>query len=140
MKTNLARILAVSGQSGLYLYLAQARNGVVAENIADKKRTVFDIHSRITSLADIAIYTDTEELKLSEVFKAIEKALDGAAAPDSKAPEAEIRALFDKAVPSYDGERFHLSHMRKVVLWYSLLAQYASLDFEEEEDAEGEEN
>ena len=45
MKTDLARILSVSGQHGLFQYIAQARGGVIAENLADKKRTVFDSHA-----------------------------------------------------------------------------------------------
>ena len=57
MKTDLARILSVSGHHGLYLYLAQARTGAIAEALSDKKRTCFDIKTRITTLADIAIYT-----------------------------------------------------------------------------------
>ena len=68
MKTDLARILSVSGQHGLYLYLAQARNGAIAESLSDKKRTCFDIKTRLTTLADIAIYTSEGELKLKEVF------------------------------------------------------------------------
>lgn len=134
MKTDLAKILAVAGHHGLYLYVAQARNGAIAESLEDKKRTVLDIRSRITSLADIAIYTDTEELKLAEVFKALEKVLEGKEAPSAKAPEAELVDLFQKAVPSYDSDRFHVSHMRKVVAWYNELLKYASLDFEEAEE------
>lgn len=133
MKTDLARILAVSGQHGLFRYIAQARNGVIAESLENGKRTVFDAHSRITTLADIAIYTNEEELKLAEVFTALQKALDGQAAPSAKASEAELVALFDKAVPNYDADRFHVSHMRKVVGWYSELEQFASLDFETED-------
>ena len=78
MKTDLRRILSVSGQHGLYRYLAQARNGAVAENLADKKRTVFTGSSRITTLADIAIYTSEGEMKLSDVFLAIKAALGDA--------------------------------------------------------------
>ena len=62
----------------------------------------------------------------------------GAPVPSSKAPEAEIKALFDKAVPGYDAERFYLSHMRKIVDWYTELVQFASLDFTEEEEPAGE--
>ena len=58
MKTDLAKILAVSGRHGLYRFVAQARNGVIAESLETGLRTVFDAHSRITTLADIAIYTD----------------------------------------------------------------------------------
>lgn len=134
MKTDLAKILSVSGQRGLYLYIAQARGGIIAEALSDKKRTVFDAHSRITTLADIAIYTDKEEMKLSEVFLAVDKALAGAEAPSVKAADAEIKAIFDKAVPNYDSDRFYLSHMRKIIGWYTELKTYASLDFEVEEE------
>ncbi len=137
MKTDLSRILAVTGQHGLFRYVAQARNGVIAESLETGRRTVFDAHSRITTLADIAIYTNEEELKLAEVFTALQKTLDGQAAPSAKAAETELVALFDKAVPNYDADRFHVSHMRKVVGWYSELEQFASLDFETED---GEQN
>ena len=68
MKTDLTRILAISGQSGLFLYVSQARNGAIVEALADKKRTSVGVTSKITSLADISIYTDDEEVKLQDVF------------------------------------------------------------------------
>ena len=68
MKTDLSRILAISGQSGLYLYISQARNGAVVEALSDKKRSSVGMTSKITSLADISIYTDDEEVKLQQVF------------------------------------------------------------------------
>ena len=138
MKTDLAKILSVSGQHGLFSYLAQARAGVIAELLESKKRVTFPASSRITSLEDIAIYTAEGEKKLSEVFTAMAACLDGKAAPSSKAPEAEIKALFEKAVPDYDGERFYLSHMKKVVDWYNELLQYASLEFMSDEDRKAE--
>ena len=55
MKTDLSKILAISGQSGLYLYISHARNGAVVESLADKKRTSVSVTSKITSLADISI-------------------------------------------------------------------------------------
>lgn len=138
MKTDLARILTVTGQHGLYLFIAQARNGAIAESLADKKRTVFSTNSRISTLEDIAIYTNEEELKLSEVFTKLSETLEGKEAPDPKAPEAELKALFEKAVPNYDADRFYVSHMRKVVDWYNQLLKYASLDFMTDEDRKAE--
>lgn len=139
MKTDLRRILSVSGQHGLYRYLAQARNGAVAENLADKKRTVFTGSSRITTLADIAIYTSEGEMKLSDVFLAIKAALGDAEALSAKASDKEVLDFFAKAIPDYDADRFYLSHMRKVLDWYSQIVKYASLDFvsddEESEEA-----
>ena len=140
MKTDLARILSVSGQRGLFLYLAQARNGAIAESLSDKKRTCFDIKTRLTTLADIAIYTSEGELKLKEVFLKLKDVLGDADAPSPKASSEELKALFAKAVPDYDADRFYVSHMKKVVEWYNELKNYASLDFAEENETLPEEN
>ena len=140
MKTDLARILSVSGHHGLYRYLAQARNGAVAEGLADKKRTVFSGSSRITTLADIAIYTSEGEMKLADVFLAIKAALGEEQAPSSKASDAEVLDFFAKAIPDYDADRFYLSHMRKVLDWYDQLVKYASLYFVNEDEQKAEEN
>ena len=142
MKTDLSKILAVSGQSGLFLYIAQTRTGAVVESIADKKRTSVSITSKITSMADISIYTDDEEVKLQQVFENMKEVLGDADAPSAKSKPEELKALFEKALPDYDRERFYVSHMKKVVEWYNALKKYASLDFvdleAEEETAEQE--
>ena len=141
MKTDLSKILAISGQSGLYLYISQARNGAIVEFLSDKKRTSVGMTSKITSLADISIYTDDEEVKLQEVFVSMKEVLGDADAPSSKSSADELKALFEKALPAYDRDRFYVSHMKKVVDWYNNLKKYASLDFvnleeESEESAE----
>ncbi len=141
MKTDLTKILSISGQPGLYLYIAQARSGAIVESLSDKKRSCFGLTSKMTTLADISIYTTEGEMKLSEVFLKLKDVLGGAEAPASKASSDELKALFAKAVPDYDGERFYVSHMKKVVDWYNCLLKYASLDFvtPEEETSESEE-
>ena len=129
MKTDLSKILAVSGQSGLFLYISQARNGAIVEALADKKRTSVSMTSKLTSLADISIYTDDEEVKLQQVFLNMKEVLGDADAPSSKSSAEELKALFEKALPAYDRDRFYVSHMKKVVDWYNALKNYASLDF-----------
>ncbi|MCI7196666.1 MAG: DUF5606 domain-containing protein [Bacteroides sp.] len=136
MKTDLARILSVSGQHGLFNYIAQARNGAIVEALSDKRRTCFDMKSRITTLADISIYTSEGEMKLQEVFQKLHDTLGEADAPTSKASADELKALFLKAIPNYDGDRFYVSHMKKVVDWYNELKNFASLDFEEGNEGE----
>lgn len=136
MKTDLARILSVSGQHGLFNYIAQARNGAIVEALSDKRRTCFDMKSRITTLADISIYTSEGEMKLQEVFQKLHDVLGEADAPTSKASADELKALFLKAIPNYDGDRFYVSHMKKVVDWYNELKNFASLDFEEGNEGE----
>ena len=133
-KTDLAKILSVSGQHGLFHFLAQARTGAIAEALSDGKRTCIDFKSKITTLADISIYTSEGELKLQEVFTKLHEVLGDKDAPTSKDAPETIKALFAKAVPNYDGDRFYVSHMKKVVDWYNELRKYASLDFVTEED------
>ena len=140
MKTDLSKILAISGQSGLYLYVSQARNGAIVEALADKKRTSVGMTNKLTSLADISIYTDDEEVKLQQVFLNMKEVLGEDNAPSAKSKPEELKALFEKALPAYDRDRFYVSHMKKVVEWYNALKNYASLDFvnPEEEVAEQE--
>lgn len=133
-KTDLAKILSVSGYSGLYLYLTQARGGAIAEQLQTKERTIFPVRSKITTLEDISIYTDEGELKLKEVFLKLKEVLGEKDAPDQKASPDALKELFAQAVPDYDANRFYVSHMRKVVLWYNILKNYASLDFVNQEE------
>ena len=125
MKTDLSKILAISGQSGLYLYVSQARNGAIVEALADKKRTSVGMTNKLTSLADISIYTDDEEVKLQQVFLNMKEVLGENDAPSAKSKPEELKALFEKALPAYDRDRFYVSHMKKVVEWYNALKNYA---------------
>jgi len=140
MKTDLAKTLSVRGQHGLFNYIAQSRTGAIAESLEDKKRYNFSANAGITTLADISIYTDEAEMKLQDVFGKLHEVLGDALAPSPKSDPEQIKALFAQAVPNYDGTRFYVSHMKKVVEWYNILAQYASLDFltDEEREAEAE--
>ena len=96
--------------------------------------------NKLTSLADISIYTDDEEVKLQQVFLNMKEVLGENDAPSAKSSSDDLKALFEKALPAYDRDRFYVSHMKKVVEWYNCLKKYASLDFvnPEEETAEQE--
>lgn len=139
-KTDLGRILAVTGYPGLYRYVAQSRNGAIAESLADGKRVNFPANGKITTLEDISIYTEDGEVRLRNVLESMVQVLGEAQAPSAKAPEAEIRALFEKALPGYDRDRFYLSHMKKVVTWYNELKANCPMEFvnpeEQAEEAE----
>ena len=138
MKTDLAKTLSVRGQHGLFNYIAQSRTGAIVEAFEDKKRCNFSANAGITTLEDISIYTSEGEMKLKDVFGKLHEVLGEADAPGAKASPEELKALFAKAVPNYDGDRFYVSHMKKVVEWYNALKKYASLDFVTDEDREAE--
>lgn len=139
-KTNLSKILSISGQHGLFRFIAQSRGGAIVESLEDGRRTAFGSSARISSLADISIYTDDGEVKLKEVLTKLHEVLSDSDAPDQKSGDDAFKGLFSKAVPNYDADRFYVSHMKKIALWYNLLKNHASLDFEEAETpSEGEE-
>ena len=137
MATDLKKVLSITGQSGLFNYLAQTRNGVIVEALATGHRTAFSGTMKMTTLADVSIYTEDDELPLKEVFTKMHEVLGDQDAPSPKSDEKAIKEFFASAV-NYDRDRFYLSHMKKVLEWYNLLKNYASLDFvdDDEESAE----
>ena len=76
---DLKEILSISGHSGLYKYISQARNGIIVEGIEDKKRMNAFAHYKVSSLNDIAIFTDEGEVPLKKVFKTISELENGGA-------------------------------------------------------------
>ena len=140
MKTDLRKVLSISGQPGLYMYISQATQGAIVEALATKKRTCCPMSARMTSMSDIAIYTDEEEIKLQEVFEKMHAHLGENDAPSAKSNPEVLKALFEEVLPTYDRDRFYVSHMKKVVEWYNILKNNASLDFESlEEETEASE-
>jgi hypothetical protein len=123
MKTDLTKILSVGGYSGLFLYLAQSRGGVVVESLTDKKRTWFGPSAKMTSLSDISIFSQaSDELRLQEVFEKMKEYAKEHPVPDAKtASPSEFQSFFEQVVPEYDRERFYASHMKKVVDWFNIL-------------------
>ena len=135
MKTDLQKILAITGEQGLFTYVSQARNGMIAESFITGRRSVFGPQARVSSLSDISIYTDNGETPLKEVFLKMKEELGDNEAPEPKSEASVLKAFFDKVLPGYDEDRFYTSHMKKVVGWYNMLRKYASLDFEERDGA-----
>lgn len=133
-KTDLKKVLSIAGQPGLWLYLAQAKNGVIVESYVTKSRTQFGANSRITTLEDVSIYTNTGEISLKQVFLNMKGILGDKEVMSSKSDEKAIKAFFAEAIPDYDQDRFYVSHMKKVLDWYKVLQQYAVIDFVEDED------
>jgi len=135
MKTNLQKILSISGESGLFTFVSQAKNGIIAEAVQTKKKSAFGVNARVTSLSDVSIYTeDMEEISLKEVFKKMHTYLGEKPAPSHKSDQKVIIDFFNEAIPNYDRDRFYVSHMKKVLQWYNIIAKFLSLDFIEPED------
>lgn len=131
-------ILAISGQPGLFRYIARSTNGVIVESLLDDKRINASGTSKISALAEIAIYTETEEIPLWQVFEKFFKHNDGKPSIDSKSDNTLLKNTFGEILPDYDKERVHVSDMKKVIAWYNILVEAGMTDFriEKEENDE----
>ena len=140
-KTDLKKILSVSGEHGLFAYLAQGRGGIIAESLLTGQRQQIGASAKVSSLADISIYTDETDVPLRDVLTAMAAKLSQGPAMSPKSDPKAIKAFFAEVIPGYDEDRFYVSHMKKILDWYEVLRNHASLEFveEEEETAEGEE-
>lgn len=135
MKTiKLKDILSISGKGGLYKFIAQARNGVVVESMDDQKRHVAPATARVSSLEDIAIFTQEEEVPLSDIFMKIYEKTDGKESVSHKASGNELKSSFEELVPDYDDERVYVSDIKKVFQWYNQLHACDMLEVIESED------
>ena len=138
-KTDLKKILSVSGEHGLFAYVAQGRGGIIAESLATKQRTMLGASAKVSSLADISIFTDEADVPLRQVLESMVAKLDKGAAPSPKSDSKTIQKFFAEVLPNYDPDRFYVSHMKKVLAWYEELRTYASLEFVDEEEQKEEE-
>jgi hypothetical protein len=137
---DLKEIMSVSGHSGLFRFVSQGRNGIIVESFADKKRMFVSASQKVSSLNDIAIFTDGEEVPLKNVLKSIHEMLAGSTAPDSKSSPDELKQFMEKALPNYDRNRVYVSDIKKLVSWYNTLLSLDLLKFDEEPAEEKSEN
>ena len=113
-------ILAISGYSGLFKLVSQAKNSIIVESILDGKRMPAYATSKISALEDISMYKLDGDILLGEVFCEIfEKGLD----IDPKMDTKGLKEAFKQVVPEYDDDRVYVSDIKKVFVWYRLLKE-----------------
>ena len=102
---------------------------------ATKKRIPVHNTDKVVMLDDIAIYTDTEEVPLREVFAKIYEKENGVLPIDLKmATPEEMVEYFEGIMPDYDRERVYLTHIKKMYSWYNILVANGVVDFKVEEE------
>ncbi len=130
-------ILSISGKSGLFKLVSQGKNMLIVESLIDKKRQPAYSHEKVVSLADVAIFTETEEKPLAEVLTLIkEKEASKKVSIDLKAGNEVLRNYFAEILPDFDRERVYPSDIKKLISWYNLLVECKLTDFKVEEEKE----
>ena len=136
---ELKDILAISGYSGLFKFVAQGKNGIVVEGLEDNKRMNAYSHYKVSSLDDIAIFTDAGEVPLRKILKQVADKENNQPALAGKADNNAVKKYFETILPDYDRDRVYVSDMKKVFVWYNLLQKNDLLSLcEEKAEAETE--
>lgn len=131
--------MAISGQPGLYKYVAQSMRGVIVESLIDGKRMNVSSNARVSALTEISMFTEGEDIALADVFTNIWNYTEGKEAVSHKESANKIIEEFGNVLPDYDRERVHVSDMKKCFAWYNILVKAGFTEFKLPETAEGEE-
>lgn len=124
-------ILSISGHGGLFKYVSQARNGIIVESLEDQKRMPAHASAKVSALEDISVFTETDDMPLKDVLKAIFDKENGGPAIDHKSSNDELKKYFEKVLPTYDRDRVYVSDIKKIINWYNILHKHNLLNFEE---------
>lgn len=134
---DLSGIISIAGMSGLYKVIAQTKNGLIVESLADKKRIPVYATHKVSTLEDVRIYSTGDEVPLKEVFQKIyDKEKGAVTSTDSKAADAELKKYFKAVFAEYDEDRVYGSDIKKVLSWYNILHKEGLLDKKEEKKEE----
>lgn len=128
-------ILAIAGKPGLYKLVTRSKNNLIVETLdpSHKRMPAFG-SERITSLADIAMFTDGDDVPLMDVLDSLKTLEEGkkATIDVKKADGDQLRQYFAKVLPSFDRERVHTSDIKKLLQWYNILVEAGITDFKED--------
>lgn len=115
--------------------VSRAKNSLIVEVLDDTHRRMPAFATdRITSLADIAMYTETDDIPLHKVLTSMKELEEGkvSSLDYKKASGEELREYFAKILPDFDRERVHNSDIKKLIQWYNILISNGISDFDEE--------
>lgn len=132
MDMKFKEIISVSTLSGLRKIVAQRNDGlIIAELDGSSKKFLSSRKFIFTPLESIAIYTQDDSVPLLDVFITMKEKEAEVALPENNASGEAFFTYLSKILPEYDKEKVHLSDMKKLVKWYSLLKPHGVLVKEE---------
>lgn len=136
---ELKEILAISGQPGLYKYVAQSTRGVIVESLLDGRRMNVPASSKVSALTEISMYTEGDDMPLAEIFTKIYAHTGGKEAISHKETPEKLKAAFAEVLPEYDRDRVHVSDIKKCFSWFNTLVAAGFTEFKLPEESQEQE-
>lgn len=127
-------ILAIAGKPGLYKLVSHGKNNLIVEALdATHRRQPAFGSDRITSLNDIAMFTDEDDVPLTDVLESMKNVEGGkkSSVDYKKASGDELREYFAKILPNFDRDRVQNSHIKKLIQWYNILVENGISEFKD---------
>ena len=131
----LQTILSIAGKPGLYKLVSRGKSNLIVESLDEThKRQPAFATDRVTSLADIAMFTDSEDVPLGEILIKLRDKENGKVASLNwrKASAKELQAYFGEVLPNFDRDRVQNSDIKKLLQWYEILVKAGETNFEED--------
>ena len=127
-------ILSIAGKPGLYKLVSRGKMNLIVEALDEThKRIPAFATDRVTSLGDIAMYTDSEDIPLWQVLENAGKHENNGESKINfrKASAKELKDWFTEVLPSWDKDRVHDSDIKKLIQWYNILVKAGITNFKE---------
>lgn len=133
---NYQEIVTISGKSGLFRVVTQKSNGVIVTSLETGKSEFISLRQHALSYLDnTALFVKDKANDSIEIIKVFQEMLKKEAetpAADPTANDKVITTYFNAVVPNYDEQKVHLSDMKKILKWFSLLKQHNLITTEQE--------
>jgi hypothetical protein len=129
---ELKGILSISGYSGLFKLISQAKNSIIVESMDDKKRIPVYSTNKISPLDEIAVYSYEGEVQLKEILKKIYIKENAGETISAKSSPEELKKYMEIVLPNYDKEKVYISDIKKIISWYNQLHKLELLNFDDE--------
>ena len=116
-------LVAISGMGGLFQLLSTKSDGAIVKNLDDQTTKFVAARSHhVTPLESIEVYTQTDNVRLWDVFQQMKENEAKVENMDvSKMDAKTIQKNFAILFPEHDAERVYVSDMKKMIRWYGIL-------------------
>ena len=116
------KLISVTGFSGLFELVSSKNDGAIVKSLDDNTtKFVSNRQHQFSHLESIEIYTNDENVNLTEVFKAMDAS--STALPSEKDNKA-VLSYFEGVFPAMDFERVYNSDMKKMVRWFNVIKKH----------------
>ncbi|NLA24822.1 MAG: DUF5606 domain-containing protein [Bacteroidales bacterium] len=123
-------ILAITGKPGLYKKVSQAKNSLIVESLETGQKLPAFSASKLSSLQDVAIYTDETEVPLADVLISAFEKNENYQNLTHKSSSEDLKNWFADILPNYDRDRVYVSDIKKIANWFNALIKAELLNTE----------